>query len=239
MRRKGTDLRINNIIINGCQCGIDLSDKNNKDIEGGLLYGDNVHIWCGVYPNRLAALEEELTENSKALGDWWKNTTGIIGKRSYITLSNVFLDTIYNMLYTYAACTININNLITWEDKHFFINNGNLPDGFPTEGSLIKYADGSKTIGYLSINGGIIGHSLTHSNLFYYIASNEFIHSINNLRIIVPYAPSDQSKYIITSYYKYYLPLILYGYPNNYRKYIAPKGSNYYEIGRVLKNTGV
>ena len=128
--QNGTDNRITNTYIMGM--------KNGIVMNGGLLYGDNLHIWCGTNYTLSGA------------GEWWNNTMCINASNGSVFLNNAYLDTAHDLINNTNA-TININNLINWTD----INN----DSISKNGRIFTTNNNNSII-----NNGIVGGTM-HMNL--------------------------------------------------------------------------
>ena len=236
----GNDIRVNNIIINGCKYGIYCDDANQATI-----YGSDIHIWCGVWNGRLQAAglttdEDKINELKK----WFPGTKGIRASHNSIILTNLFLDTVHIGLAEQGASYYSINNLIYGFDGS--INGTGIIDCTLT--NVIN--------GQFFINGGYAKPNVNCCQSFFARLGPRNYNSIHNFMIYVPNTTKEKLDadgnvelnengkpiYItdhektLTKEYLHILPQPKYGYSNKYVIGIM-ENDNSWEIARVPKHT--
>lgn len=229
--RSGNDIRMNNIIINGCKYGIYCKDENQATI-----YGSDIHIWCGVTKNRLNTTGATTDE----LKTWFLGTKCICASYNSIILTNLFLDTAQVGLAEAEgkASYYSINNLIYGFD-------GSINGTEITSCALTNIAHGQ-----FFINGGYAKPNVNCCQNFFTGLGPRNYNSIHNFMIYVPNTVKEEldadgkpiyiadHEMTLDEKYLYILPQPVYGYSNKYVKTIK-ENSNSWEIARVPKNTGI
>lgn len=148
----GADIKLSNIEVMACQIGV--------YAVGGILYGDNWHIW---------------TSATDATSAWWADTVALqIDQYVRFMGANIYLDSAHNFIKGTGEGFADIANLMILSDNHVF----NLSGGY--------IANGCK----LFAHGGVIYQGDTFAYLFDNVTLSDVMFLTDNaFSDIYPHAP--------------------------------------------------